>query len=162
MTRKFTIVFLLLLLLAGVGANEFADMLGCKVNVGSSNPCIVAGVDYGGMLYGLNVLTMTFAMMLLPIIFIAGIVALAIKTSGNRPRSVTDTSASNTTLPPRGFLQKYHPKQLIATGLLLILTSIILKSEFRNFGLVASFSFLLGVWIFTVGVRKYFIARKQF
>ena len=64
-------------ILSVVLAATIADSHGCTLNEGSVNPCIIGGVDYGGLLYNMGVLGW-FAMVSIPL-GIAGFIVLTIK-----------------------------------------------------------------------------------
>jgi len=66
-------------ILSVVLAATIADSHGCTLNEGSVNPCIIGGVDYGGLLYNMGVLGW-FAMVSIPL-GIAGFIVLTIKVS---------------------------------------------------------------------------------
>ncbi|SEQ22772.1 hypothetical protein SAMN05428969_2298 [Devosia sp. YR412] len=50
-------IFSVFPMITGISAAFIAEANGCILNEGSSNPCIIAGVDWGDTLYTMGVLT---------------------------------------------------------------------------------------------------------
>lgn len=73
-------IFSVLPLISGIGAAYIAESNGCRLDEGSSHPCIIAGVDWGDMLYALGVLTwLMFATFPIGfVLFIVWLIALII------------------------------------------------------------------------------------
>lgn len=64
-------------LLAALGAGAVADAHGCTLNEGNAHPCVIAGHDWGGTLYGLFVLGW-LALLTLPTGLLAGLVGVVV------------------------------------------------------------------------------------
>ena len=50
-------IFSVLPMVSGISAAAIAESNGCMLNEGSSNPCLIGGVDWGDTLYTMGVLT---------------------------------------------------------------------------------------------------------